>query len=520
MIRLMIVEDEPIIRKGIASADWASIGCEVVSTAANGVEALQSADYADIVITDIMMPEMDGLQLSEKLITLNPYTKIILLTGHKEFDFAQKALQVGAFDYVLKPIDPQGLIGTVQRAAEEMRLQIVQREGENALRKYVQESRPLLIDKLIQELLFTSDYSPDGIKRQMDYFGCEISRFVILCVEVDKLRAFEAIFSEEDLMILMFLVRDCLNAMLENRNMSAFTSFRGGRVYAIINAIHGDIAPIVGFAVELKDEIEHSRGFTVTIGLSRVHEGVECIRAARKETDLCMASKFTIGSNAVIYVGDISELNPEKKAASPNPNGFISAAANGANIVAEAETLAGNLRGLDEKKSRNCVIEATVGATRAYCENFGQMEELFEDVPLDTILAASNTDEIAAELLRIAEVIEQALVNKRNNRHHRAIQTAIELMRNRFSGDVTLKDAADSAFMSPAYFSRLFKKETGSNFSDYLAELRINKAKAILLQEPHLKNYQVAERVGISNAYYFNQLFKRYAGVTPGEYKR
>ena len=122
-IRVMIVEDEPIIRMGIASVlPWDEIDCEVVALAENGVDGLEKAKsfQPQLVISDIRMPKMDGLSMIETLVSANPDIQVILLTGYKEFEYAQKAISFGVSNYILKPVDQDELLEVVKELAEKI----------------------------------------------------------------------------------------------------------------------------------------------------------------------------------------------------------------------------------------------------------------------------------------------------------------------------------------------------------------------------------------------------------------
>ncbi|MBP3241095.1 MAG: response regulator [Oribacterium sp.] len=118
MIKVMIVDDERFVRRGIIQeTDWELIGCEVVAEATNGIEALEKAKevHPDLVVSDIRMPEMDGLELSQHLIELFPDIKLILLTAYSDFEYARQALRIGVSDYLLKPFEDGELEASIQR---------------------------------------------------------------------------------------------------------------------------------------------------------------------------------------------------------------------------------------------------------------------------------------------------------------------------------------------------------------------------------------------------------------------
>ena len=118
MTKVLIVDDEKYVRMGIKSdTDWALIGCEVVGEASNGLEALEVAENTrpDLVVSDIRMPKMDGIELAEKLIEKYPNVKVIFLTAYNEFEYARQAVRIGVSDYLLKPFSDGELEGSIQR---------------------------------------------------------------------------------------------------------------------------------------------------------------------------------------------------------------------------------------------------------------------------------------------------------------------------------------------------------------------------------------------------------------------
>ncbi len=121
--KLLIVDDEPLIRRGIASLDWEGIGITVCATANNGKEAihLASLHIPDLVLTDIRMPVIDGLKMAEQILALNSKCKIIFLSGYEDFAYAKRALQMGAFDYILKPASTDEILETCQKAVAQIR---------------------------------------------------------------------------------------------------------------------------------------------------------------------------------------------------------------------------------------------------------------------------------------------------------------------------------------------------------------------------------------------------------------
>lgn len=151
MYRLLIVEDVKTVREAISrSIDWATLGIELAGTAENGTEALERiGEYKpDILLTDIGMPRMNGIDLITHVMELQPVTKCIILSGLNEFEHARQALKLQVLDYVLKPVDPDEIRGVVRRAADAIRKERKEREGLDMARQLAKEKLPNLTEQL------------------------------------------------------------------------------------------------------------------------------------------------------------------------------------------------------------------------------------------------------------------------------------------------------------------------------------------------------------------------------------
>ena len=185
MTKVLIVDDEKYVRMGIKSeTDWALIGCEVVAEASNGEEALELADQfrPDLVVSDIRMPKMDGIQLAEKLLEKYPGTKVIFLTAYNEFEYARQAIRIGVSDYLLKPFQDGELEGSIQRllhlhpkapaSSKELEESLIPlKKKEEVSNRYVQTAI-----EYIEEHFAEMDFSVSGLAEAMGVSDGHISR--------------------------------------------------------------------------------------------------------------------------------------------------------------------------------------------------------------------------------------------------------------------------------------------------------------------------------------------------------
>ena len=185
MTKVLIVDDEKYVRMGIKSdTDWALIGCEVVGEASNGLEALEVAENTrpDLVVSDIRMPKMDGIELAEKLIEKFPGIKVIFLTAYNEFEYARQAVRIGVSDYLLKPFSDGELEGSIQRllhlhpnapaTSTELEEQLIPlKKKEEVSNRYVQSAI-----EYIEDHYPDSDFSLGALAESMSVSEGHISR--------------------------------------------------------------------------------------------------------------------------------------------------------------------------------------------------------------------------------------------------------------------------------------------------------------------------------------------------------
>lgn len=155
-LKVLILDDEFIIREGLCAFPWEPYGCEVVGSAEDGKEGLRLAKtlHPDILLSDIKMPEMDGLEVSEKVKSAFPETEIVLLTGYDDFEFAQQALRIGVAEYLLKPIDFKELEAVVEKICGRIRKHQKQKTDYDLLKEQYRKARPQIVSKAISDALF------------------------------------------------------------------------------------------------------------------------------------------------------------------------------------------------------------------------------------------------------------------------------------------------------------------------------------------------------------------------------
>ena len=525
MIKVMIVEDEPVIRNGIAnSLDWESLGCEVMALAENGADAMRKIaqhSVPNIVISDIKMPEMDGLELSDRLLSVYNGIKIILLTGYKDFNYVKQALRMGAANYILKPTDPDELESAIKEAVKDINQRTQMLKEAEDLRNIVQQSKDQLKDKFLYELMFRPLINQDELEKRMQYYGISPSPYWMIGISIDSFAELESYFTEEDINILLYLVRQVFDEVFAGSGLKFSTVYHARCIYAIIESAHCTKDQLFEVLKALCNQVKKQGKFTVSVGVSRVNSCMNQLRHARKQVDRCLEQRIFVGDDQILFYDSLNDGQSDCNN-TIDVSDFLNAIKSGENILEEAKKIQESIEQSSSiDYSRNKAFQAIVLGVEAYCADYGKMEDLFNPpmMPLEKITYSKTLTSVSKCFIEIAQRIDEAMKERVSNRYLQAINMAKEYTEAQYAKDINLELIASKVFMSQWHFSKIFKRITGRTYLNYLTEVRINKAKELISSNPELKNYEVSERVGLISVRYFNELFKKVVGLTPSEFR-
>lgn len=526
-MKVMIVEDEQVIRRGLQKViPWEQLGCELAAAVENGAQGCEKAMEIkpQLVISDIRMPKMDGLEMTRILRGMFPKLRVILLTGYKEFEYAQKALEYGVEDYVLKPVDHEELISVIRKQAEEFQHEEEEEKERERLREQLAQSLPILRDKFLSSLLFSSPETIYHIYERMDYFNIRIRRFILMAVEIDSFYALEKQFSEEDIQILLFLIENQIENAAGERALEPVIYRHEKAVYVILPCSEEEnMDDIILFAREVEENIRSSCSFTVSVGISAFHEEAMQVRQARKEAEACITRNYYLGPGNVICYGDIcTEDQQENLCPEICPDAYYQSLRSGQNITGEMEKLCEELKGTGNLVAlKSSALELVSKSFRLMVQEYGESRKLQElmDGSMEQVFTAKNIQGYLSALRETSGNLESFLSEQRISRNRYLVEKAVAYMKANCTREVSLEEVSDTLYVSRWYFSKLFRKETGIKFSDYMIRLRVEEAQRLIRENPGLHNYEIADRLQFGNDRYFSQVFKKVAGMTPSEFR-
>lgn len=539
MFKVVIIDDEPIIRKGLRNVvNWKQFDCTVCGEAGDGIKACEVIKeiLPDIIFTDIKMPGMDGLTMIKEIRDIVPDSKIIIVTGYRDFEYARDAVKYGIFDFILKPTKIEELNAVVGKAAKELKSSREKADELDKLQKLFEQNIPILREKLLYDIIYGINTDEDEISSKTALFGIKISKFTLMVVEseikedeANKLdqynkhlyqlgiiNSFEEVFSD---------IFDVISISIDSE-WSAFVVQPKDN-----GAISEEL--IEEKCSGLQEIIQNCFDFTVTVAVSTEGDDALKLPLKFKECQECLRYKIYVGNNCVIFYKDLNsffkyndypELEHYKKS-------FLEGIESGdLKVVCESMknineyTMTFDLSNSTWEYLKNfyCSTISSINNIRTLVSAADDDKNIIANRNISSLYKLVEECENVKELNSLLEEVAvkvTAKINSYNNRSMKlTLQKAVDYLGMHYNEQITLNKVAENVFVSTYYLSRMFKKELGQNFVDYLNELRMEKAKE-LLREGKYKTYQVAEMVGIPDAQYFSKLFKKYTGLTPKECK-
>ncbi len=528
MIKVIIVDDLYYFRKAlISSIDWNSLGFEVCGEANNGLDAynLIKELNPEIAIVDINMPGMDGLGLAARLKEEGIKTRIIIVTGYSEFEYAKQAVKLGTFNYILKPVDNEELI----KSLLELKLSIENEKNMDnkikALREELKKNIPVLRGHFFLELV-TGVYKDKSaqILDKFCYFDVFQNSSVYRVILIDMDSKIDDSTIEEDRQLWKFAITNIVDELLANYKEKVIFSDSNDRICLILGGSVKDneTGNVSILCEKIRYSIEHYLKFTVTLGVGDLYSDCCGIEKSYNEAKMALESRFFLGRNRVIF---FNELNIEQ-----NDKYFV---------LDIREELLVNLRlgNIDEINKKIDALfahlrEREISAMNIYAiyielsslcisfiaENSYTINEVLDMNPLDVSFENMVIDEVQAIVKKMYSSTINFITENKNKASKKVIEEAIKYIKSNYSTEsLCLKDIASSVYVNPTYLSSIFKKETGKTIHEYITDVRMNKAKE-LLDEGMCSLANVSERVGYTDPNYFSKCFKKYFGVSPSNY--
>ncbi|RKL65643.1 DNA-binding response regulator [Salipaludibacillus neizhouensis] len=510
MKKIFLVDDEIVVREGIRNCiDWESEGLVYCGDAPDGEIALPLIEKLnpDIVITDIKMPFMDGLELSRILKEKMPSIKIIILSGHDEFEFAREAMRIQINEYCLKPISSNDLLNILTKVISQIDLE---KQDEKLLENLkdqasqnVSRSQIDFLKELCEGSYSTSDAINEAANHRIDIIS---NYYLVLILKLEDIPG------------------DLEEWLTDDISTISFKSNLKETVYIMRSNSRNHLE---SQALLIKHRLIHLSNTDpdnpVVFGLGKVRSRVQGIALSFSEANedkifYCIVNKYHLlkSGEDVLSKKDIQHVN-RKELIHFLKFGDLK------NIAQFCEYYSAHL---DKPRSQTSfyyyyfLIDFTITVSEYMKEHVQPPKSIIEEITVQEN-RISRVSELSEVLEYMNEILCIVIQNREdsNSRFYPIIQKAKEYIEEHFNeAHLSLQMIASEVNVSSSYFSHMFSQETNQTLSEYLTRVRLDKAKE-LLKTTNDKTYEIAHKVGYSDAHYFCKLFKKDTGMTTKEFK-
>lgn len=533
LYRIILVDDEEEVRKGIIrKIDWETLGFEVVGDAENGEDALEKIEQLepDVVMTDIRMPYMDGLTLTAKIRQKFPSVKVLIFSGFDDFEYAQQAIKLNVTEYILKPVNVEELTEILNRVRESLDEEIEQRRNVSLLRESYRNSLPIIRELFLSDMVRGMADLP-MIEMKLREYEVDIlfaQKWIVAVIDVEEEEMTDgkslSLHKEQELIPISVrkLVEDNL------KDYCRFTIFNSYAGIAVIAAIDEENTQ-TGFIGLMGDICKESRRILevpVTVGIGYNCTSLDQVGSSYQAAVDALGYKAIVGTGKTIYINDVEPVSRGKLQLDTKDEAELVAAIKFGPKEKIAQTVQIIVGRMDDAKVHmrqyqaymlsvvNCLIRLMQQYDQDLSQMFGSDRDYFE------ILAGiQKREEFAGWITMVGGRMNEAMNQERDNTTKQVILEAKQYIQDHYQDpDLSVEKLCRHLHMSPAYFSTMFKRETGQAYIAYLTEVRLNKA-VELLNETDDKTYVIAAKVGYQEQNYFSYVFKKRFGVSPTKFR-
>lgn len=530
MISLIIIDDEITIRKGLSlKFDWSNYGIELAGEAANGKDGLSLARmvHPDIIITDIKMPLMSGLDMAKIISEELPETKIIILTGYSDFNYAKKALSLKAVDYLLKPVNFNELTSIITEISGQINKQISNKEKRKTEEAFLSQALPYLRTRFLAELA-NNKISYDEFFIKAKELGIPVigSQFSVGLIQFDDLMINLELSSLFQRNSYDLIIQKTIQSQLNNNTLFCIAYF-DSNLFLLLNT--NDCEGVVQkFWNILSNSIFEQLKSAVTIGVSKSFNNAANIGKAIHEASAALDLRMRPESSRVItFQGKLTQIipilsisnNEEKKLTELLHRGNKADIDSFIDKIIDYYILSSSL--IPKRGREQFCLSLIRLSVREGIQSGLSLEDLFgENRNLYEELSKQKTCEALHSWMKnLFNLMANSFREKESSVPPSIITVSIAYAKENYSSSLSVSALAERMKVTANYFSRLFKQWTGVNFVEWLNSYRIEEAKKQLVQEPDKKIYEIASDTGFNDYKYFAYIFKKNVGYTPQCYR-
>lgn len=519
---ILLVDDEIEIRSRIASKINENIGFNIVGNAGNGYDALELLEEkdVDVVLTDIKMPFIDGLELTKVIKRDYPMIKVAFITGYDDFDYAKEAIDLGVKRYMTKPITSKEINSFLVQLKADLDLQYSQMQDILIMREKYDELLPIIGDSYLSSLLYRDHISIQD-EEKLGLYGINVmehEKFVSCLIKIEE-QSQKSLKETEELRV---------NANEIIKQVFAATKFKHSLiiadgvvfVFSVDDLSKDDVDDLLNQVVHSTKEYIDT---AVSIGVSNVFDDFKLFPSAFQEAKKALRYSNHYGFAQIVYVDELYDNKVRQSFLSMKDISRFSRTLQ-YGTTRELSSMIFQLKERIESKDEVFVMQYAVIDLASLIITLAEQAGVFiKDIIEEDIVKTLNQKVRLTEMVdytySVVLQIKAQDTRKQLSHSERLIQDILGYIESDYHNDsLSLEYLSDKYNVSGSHLSMLFKKNAGITFSRYLINLRMKKAKELLLKSD-LKIADISVKVGYKDVYYFSHSFKRVVGVSPREYR-
>lgn len=523
MYRVMLVDDErPVLESMKKVIDWESLGFSVCETAESGNQACEIMKKArfDLVITDVRMPQMDGLELAEYIAEHFPHTEMIIISGYDEFDYARSAMRSGVMEYITKPTNRVELEKALESAARRIQRREDMDNNIRNLKAEVEKRIPVLKNQYFNDWMNQNPPENSNIEQRLQYYHSPLrgKSYCLWCFDTDSRESYGAVPEMKEL--LWTQLRLIVREMIKDELICDYFT-KGHFLFYIVEKKEEIPKEFTENMLErILSEFYNLTHVSVSVAVSREYQSYDRLYLAGKDCETALEERCNLGGGSCIFYEEIQmfpDVSLEHHQELMNQICLKIRTLNQEGTRKLVEKLYTQMQ--EDKAIYPQFYSQTILILTELC-NVAAEEETKERIRRDMagLVEYKTADVLMKLVLKTAHDIIDCASRDTAGKNQKIMEQIMAYVEKHIREEIALADVADAVHLSKNYLCSIFKKETGETFFSYLTKARMEKAKQ-LLRRTEDKVYVIAEEVGYTDYTYFSQVFKKHVGVTAGEYR-
>lgn len=529
MYRILLADDEGIVINSLEFIIEKNFsGQYEIETAKSGRAAIEAAEHfrPDIVFMDIQMPGINGIEAMREIRKFSPSVIFIVLTAYDKFDYAKEAIGLGVFEYLNKPVNQKVVVDVITRAMKELDVRREKRKNDLQIMERLETVIPVIENGFIYSILFQEHFDED-IENYKNLLGIETSYGYMMGVVFGDVQQgnymtnavgvsvqAQTQYYSKVREILKATFPECIVGNVSANKIPVFMPSMEQRME------YNDRIEMIEKSRTAVKSMNNATGIRFRIGIGSIRKLKDTLPSYDEALKALYSTKGSVAhvDDLPIAVGyeesypiDIEEALFEKLRDGKTDECVMEANAFFDWMVSQPgnDTMSIKLKALEFVLSAESIMYRSGGHVYHFVDRKDYLSDVFY---------MNDHEQLRMWFVeKIREAARNMTTGSEDHTHH-LIRRAQEYIDNHFQKDISLDDISRELDISPYYFSKLFKEETGENFVEYVTARRISKAKS-LLKEADKSIKEICMEVGYSDPNYFSRIFKKYQGVTPTEYK-